>query len=129
MANIEILYSDVNMRAGSNPAELVFNEKSVEQNILSIFETQVGSKWFRPTIGSNISRYLFEPIDMITAERIRFDMAQTLQDNGEFRVRFTLIEVLPDVLNEQYYVNIEYEAPELDQRKYTFQFNLSRGFS
>jgi phage baseplate assembly protein W len=129
MANIDVIYSDINLAAGQDPAELVINADSINQNIASIFETPVGSKWFRPTIGSNVNRHLFEPIDDITASKIKYSMEQALGENGESRIVFTDVTVKPDPRNAQYFVNIYYRAPELEAREYNFQFNLSRGFS
>lgn len=129
MANVEVIYSDVNLTAGLEPNELVFNAESVNQNIASIFDTPLRSKWHRPRIGSDVNRYLFEPIDDITSERIKYAMERALEDNYERRVVFTRIDVLPDPANDQYFVNIQYRAPELEAREFTFQFNLSRGYS
>ena len=119
------LFSDINFRVNSTPEELVVDAESINQNILSIFETPVGSKWFRPTIGSLVAKYLFEPIDGITAERLRSEMLHTLETNGEFRVKFDDIEVVPDPAHEQYYVRISYSSPALNN-KYSFDFNLFR---
>ena len=125
---IEVVYSDVNLLAGVEPDELVFNDRALNQNIAAILDTPIGSKWFRPRIGSNLNRHLFEPIDEITAEKIRRDLASALEANYERRLVFTRIEVIPDPQNEQYFVSLEYTAPELESRMFTFQFNYSRGF-
>lgn len=129
MANVEVVYSDINLSAGLEPSELVFNSDSVNQNIASIFDTPKLSKWHRPQIGSDVNRFLFEPIDDITSDRIKYAMERALEENFETRVIFTLIEVIPDPGNDQYYVNVQYRAPMLEAREFTFQFNLSRGFN
>lgn len=128
MANIEVLYSDININAGLTPAELVRNQDSLNQNIATIFDTPKKSRWFRPRIGSDVGRYLFDPIDEVTANRIQFDMEKALVENGEQRLVFDQVVVIPDPQNEQYFVSIAYRAPELEARQFTFQFNLSRGF-
>lgn len=128
MANITVLYSDVNLMAGVEPNELVLNSSSVNQNIANIFDTPRKSKWFRPRIGSDVNRHLFEPIDDITASKIKYSMTRALDDNFERRVIFTDITVIPDPANDQYFVSIRYRAPELEAQEVTFQFNLSRGF-
>lgn len=128
MANIEVIYSDVNLAAGIEPRELVVNSDSINQNIANIFDTPKKSKWHRPRVGSDINRHLFEPIDDLTAERIKYDMARALDENGEHRLIINQVIVLPDPENAQYYVEIRYSAPELEAREFSFQFNLSRGF-
>lgn len=128
MSKFDVVYSDVNFVAGVEPSEIVTNEQAINQNIAMIFDTPYKSKWYRPRIGSNIHKYLFEPIDQTTADRIRFDMLQALSENGEWRVVFDAVLVLPDPENEQYFVMIRYRAPDLEDRQYTFQFNLVRGY-
>jgi len=129
MANIEVLYSDINLSAGQEPSEIVTNGDAINQNIAAIFETPKGSKWFRPTVGSDVNRHLFEPIDDITASKLKYSMERALEENGEYRIIFSSISVIADPTNAQYYVKIMYRAPELEERDYNFQFNLSRGFS
>lgn len=129
MANIDVIYSDINLYAGKVPSELVLNADSLNQNIACIFETPKKSRWFRPRLGSEVNKHLFEPIDSVTASRIQYDMERALADNGEMRLIFDQIVVLPDPQNEQYFVDIRYRAPSLEAQQFTFQFNLSRGFS
>lgn len=119
-------FSDVNFMAGAQPTELVFDSDSINQNIAAILDTPKGSKWFRPEIGSNVHRYLFEPIDDITSDRIRSEIESALSENGETRVVFQQVDVLPDPQNEQYYVNIQYRVPALEDREFSYQFNLQR---
>lgn len=126
MASFEVIFSDVNLRAGLDPKELVTNAESLNQNIEQIFETPYESKWFRPEIGSNIQKYLFEPIDDITSDRLRSEMQVALNANGEGRMVFTEITVIPDAPNEQYFVRLVYDAPALSARNISFTFNLKR---
>ena len=121
--SVKATYSDINFRVLDKPEELVIDAESINQNILAIFQTPIGSKWFRPKIGSNVEKYLFEPIDETTSRNIRDEMISTLEDNSEFRVQFDEVLVIPDPSNAQYYVKITYSVPTLDN-KYTFNFNL-----
>lgn len=121
------IYSDINFRVSVQPKQIVTDADAVNQNIAAIFDTPVRSKWFRPRIGSNINSYLFEPIDDITADNIRREMEIALESNGEFRVIFNTVQVIPDPDNQQYYVEISYTAPELEKQNQTFKFNLQRG--
>jgi phage baseplate assembly protein W len=120
-------YSDINLWAGtvSNNA-LVFDEKSVEQNIMMILMTPLRSGWFDPGIGSNILTYLFDPIDDLTAMKIKREITTVLPRNGETRVVFTSVEVMADIDNQNYYIRIGYQAPGLDYEKFSFDFTLSQ---
>ncbi len=123
----DVIYSDVSLFAGtSSDAELVFNEHSINQNILLIATTPRGSKWWRPEIGSNLHQYLFDPVDSITADNIQRELQFTLESNLESRVVFSKIEVLPDAINQNFYVNIEYRAARLGDKRISFEFTLGR---
>lgn len=121
------VYSDISVAAGTNDdQELVFDEHSINQNILMISQTPIGSKWWRPNIGSNLHQYLFDPVDDITADRIRRELQFVLEDNLERRVIFQKIEVLPDRANQSFYVNIVYVASRLEGKKVSFEFTLGK---
>lgn len=127
MAISNIVYSDVSLEAGtSNDAELVVNEHSINQNILLISQTPIGSKWWRPKIGSNLHQYLFDPVDEETADNIRRELKYALEGNLEFRVQFTKIEVLADKANQNFYVNVEYRVSQLEGKTVSFEFTLGK---
>jgi phage baseplate assembly protein W len=127
MAISNIIYSDISVNAGtSNDAELVFNEHSINQNILMITQTPKGSKWWRPNIGSNLHRYLYDPVDDITADNIQRELENVLKSNLEFRVNFTVIEVIADRSNQNFYVNIEYKVSQLEGKTVSFEFTLGK---
>lgn len=119
-------YSDINLFAGQTPTDIVTDEASVNQNILLILMTPIRSAWFDPTIGSNIPQYLFEPLDELTARKIQNEATRLLVRNGETRVQFTNVQVLVNYDTQDFYVKIEYIAPDLDSRKIVFDFNISK---
>lgn len=121
------IYKDVNFNLSILPVETVEDAAAINQNIAAIFDTPIGSKWFRPGIGCKVESLLFDPIDDITADAIKYEMEVALSNNGEFRVKFTSVTVMPDIPNQQYYVEIAYTAPELERQNQVFKFNLSRG--
>lgn len=120
------IYSDVNLWPGvvSNSA-LVFDEKAVEQNIMMLLMTPVKSAWFDPAIGTTIDTLLFDPVDDITSQKMRREIMTVLPRNGETRLVFTSVEVMPDPENNDFYIRIAYEVPGLDYKKFSFDFTLS----
>ena len=123
----EEIYSDVNLWAGVlSPYIMVINESAVNQNILVLCDTPVGSKWFRPKIGTAVLAYLFEPFDDQTATAIGIELESFLTINGENRVIIHKVEVIPDWNNMRYYVEINYSAPQLNLSKISFAFYLSK---
>lgn len=122
----EVVYSDVNVELGRTSSyELVYNEDAIKTSILSIIRTRRGSRPFRRNFGSGILDMLFDPIDNVTAMRIRTYLQEDIGAN-EPRLVLSLIEVLPDYDNQTYFVNIEGSIPRLENRKFDFTFNLKR---
>lgn len=123
----EEIYSDVNMWAGTlAPYIIVINESAVNQNLLVLCDTPVGSKWFRPRIGTAIMAYLFEPFDDKTASAIAIELKGMLRGNGETRVVIHKVDVVPDWNNARYYVEITYSVPSLNMSRVSFAFYLSK---
>lgn len=121
------LYSDVNLWLSPlAPYMVLIDEDAVNQNLLVLCDTPVGSKWFRPTIGSAILSYLFDPLDDVTASAIETELEQMLADNGERRIIITKVDVVPDYDNMRYYVEIRYDAPFLNASRISFRFYLQR---
>lgn len=120
-------YSDINLWAGVlSPYIILVDESAVNQNILVLCDTPVGSKWYRPRIGSTVLAYLFDPFDETTATAIEIELKAMLRDNGENRVIVHTVEVIPDWNNARYYVEIWYSAPGLNSSKISFKFYLSK---
>lgn len=122
-----ITFSDVNLGAGTiSPYELVSDIDAINQNIMLIAATPKRSKIFRPELGSNIVEYLFEPIDGQTANAIRVELLKALEENFEYRVVVVQMEVIPDIPNQSYYVDIDYRVPTLGKSIQDFQFILNK---
>jgi phage baseplate assembly protein W len=120
-------YSDINLFLGTSDKNLLVTDvNAVNQNIMMILDTPKQSKWWRPRIGSNISKFLFEPIDDLTATKIKTEIVQVLESNGEFRVKLNYVDVIPDYDNEQYYVEVGYNSTLLNQNNLSFAFNMAR---
>lgn len=121
------IYSDVNLWLGAeDPNTIVYDVDAVNQNILMIITTPVRSKWFRPRIGSNIPIYLFDPVDDITAQRIRSEILTLFPVNGEFRIIVENVIVIPVPDDQNFYVAMTYSSPYLDPSRVDFNFNLAR---
>jgi len=120
------IYSDINLR--QDPKTLVVDADSINQNITMILGVRKKTWWWGPEKGSFLSQYLFDPIDNITANKIKTEMINALTENGENRIVFKKINVIPDIENQQYYCEIYYDVPFLRLKGINFSFNLSRAF-
>lgn len=117
-------YSDINLQAGRLPNALVYEEDAINQNILLIIFTAIGSAWFDPGIGCIIPQLLFDPIDDLSAMKIQREIMTILPRHSETRVVVTSCVVLANPDAQDYYVDIGYTAPGLDGRKIHFVFNM-----
>ncbi len=126
LTKTNILYSDINLHVIENNQEtLVKQADAINQNILVILATNFNSKWWRPRLGSNIERYLFEPMDQDTADKIKSEIFSTLIDNGEFRVNIQGVTVVPNYEEQYYYVELHYDVPSLNAKDIKFVFSAA----
>lgn len=131
MANTDqdVVYSDVNIDLGTrSPYELLFNEQAVQRSIINIISTRRGSRPFRRAFGSNLLELVFDPLDDITAMRIQTQLQEEIL-RYEQRVVLEKVEVLPDYTADAFYVGITGWMPELENRRFEFNFNLQRNAS
>ncbi len=127
--NGEVIYSDVNIALGGRSNyELVLNENAVQQSIINIITTRKGSRPFRRDFGSNLMDLVFDPLDEVTARRMRNQLLNEIAAQ-EPRVVIEDVEVVPDYDNDQYYVNISGWMPQLENARIDFNFNMRRNIS
>lgn len=95
------VYRDLNRRAGLDGAPVLLDdEDAVLNSVICLFGTERGEREFLPEYGSNISGFLFDPIDPATASKIRFGLIIALE-RWEPRVEIDQSRtlVIPDPLN------------------------------
>ena len=127
--NGEVIYSDVNIALGGRSNyELVLNENAVQQSIINIITTRKGSRPFRRDFGSNLMDLVFDPLDEVTARRMRNQLLNEIAAQ-EPRVVIEDVGVVPDYDNDQYYVNISGWMPQLENARIDFNFNMRRNIS
>lgn len=121
-----VTFSDVNLAYDSTHGSsygLVYDEQSLNNAIISILSTKVGSRVFRRTFGSNVLNFLFDPISDSTATSIKFEIISAIGD-WEPRVKLIYTSVVPDYENQMYYVELGYLIPALNNMQTSFNFNL-----
>lgn len=122
------VYSDLNAYYGQDVASnysLVYNENVLNQGILSILTTRRGSRIFNRDFGSILMDLLFDPVDEVGSLRIKTEILSALR-TWEPRVDVESVIVLPDIANQQYYVELHYKVPTLNGKQVEFTFNLSQ---
>jgi phage baseplate assembly protein W len=88
------LYSDLNYIKPSI-GDRVYDIDSVFQSIFSIIGTKKGERVFRPTFGMNLTSYLFEPCDEITARSILYDISNTMEQEPRVSFNTSKSSVIP----------------------------------
>src|SRR5688572_20243496 len=90
-------YSDFSMNLDRSPITgsllKLRNEDAVKQSIKNLILTNLGERFYRPNIGSNIQAGLFEMVDEINADTIQQSIFLTLR-NHEPRAENVEVRVL-----------------------------------
>lgn len=83
------------------------DEFAVINSIKNLVLTQHYEKPFRPDIGSNVTKLLFENMDSITASALEREIQQVIE-NFEPRVRVSDVKVSADFDNNGFSVGMEF---------------------
>jgi phage baseplate assembly protein W len=76
-------------------------------SVKNLLYTNHYERLFKPQIGSNIRRLLFEPLDAITATSLSDEILYTI-NSFETRMKVEGVEVVPDYENSRYDVGITF---------------------
>ena len=109
--NIIAGYSDLDLNFTIHPVKKDINrytnETAVVNSIKNLILTNHYERPFRPDIGSNVRRLLFENMDTITATTLEKEIAQTIK-NYEPRANISRLNVSPDYDNNGFNVYMEF---------------------
>jgi len=121
-------FKDVAINLVRNPftddVSIVANDNSIKQAIKNLIMTAPGEKPFQPLIGSNVSQLLFEPLDGFTADSVKDEIINTI-NQYEPRVKLTEVVVTPIYEGNKLNVSIEYQVVGLPIVE-TIEFILQR---
>lgn len=121
-----ILFSDVNVDVLlDGPSELVFNEVAVQKSINTLFTTPLSSRPFRRRFGTTVQNMLMEPIDQTTATQLGVILRNGIE-TWEPRISNVAVQVLPDIANACYFVDVLYTIPSLNGKMLSYSFNIAK---
>ena len=107
------LYSDLNIALPIHPTlndiTPLRDIDAVKNSVKNLLMTNQFEKPFHPEIGSNITGYLFEPIDQITAVALKGEIKRVLEE-FEPRINVTRVQCFPDIDNNRYEVTIGFNV-------------------
>lgn len=111
MSLIARKYSDFDLDFGVHPVtkdlSKKLNENSIAQSIRNLLLTSHYERPFNPDLGSNLKKFLFEPMDNITTSLIQDAILFTLR-NYEPRVDVQQVLATPNFEDNRYDVTIKF---------------------
>ncbi len=96
---------DVNSALGLNgKPELLTEAQAIYGSLYNLFMCQIGTRGWQPTYGSDLPKLLWEPIDEMTAQRIRIAILTAVK---EWEPRIELLPGLSRITPN--YVHVGYD--------------------
>jgi phage baseplate assembly protein W len=124
-----LTFRDVNITFKKHPVTddvLVSKDASaIKQAIVNLLLTNKGEKLFNPEYGSDIRKYLFEPLDYATAGLIANNIRYTIRQ-FEPRISVLSLEAIPNFDDNGFDIEMTYEIRGTNQPPTTVEFFLSR---
>ena len=101
-------------------------DAAVKQAVLNLLLTNKGEKVYDSEYGSDIRRYLFEPLDFGTAGTIKDEIVRTLR-NYEPRVSIDECVVEPNIASNGFDVRLDFQVlSRADVPPISIEFFLNR---
>lgn len=110
--------------AFTDDVSVVKNDNAIKQSIKNLVLTNPGEKHFQPNVGSRVFNLLFEPLDAFTADAVKDEVINTI-NQYEPRVELTDVVVVPIDQGNKLSITIEYRIVGLPVVE-TIDFVLQR---
>lgn len=105
------LYSDLDFSftrtPGKNDIALSYDEMAVIRSVRYLLLTKNYERPFQSNIGSRINQLLFEPIDYLTAQSLKTEI-ENVVNNFEPRVKLIQVTIYEKQENNAYSVSLEF---------------------
>ena len=122
-------YRDINITFKKHPVtnDIVVSRdaSAIKQAIVNLLLTNKGERLMNPDYGSDIRRYLFEPLDYGTSALVKQNIVTTI---GRFEPRISVQEIVsrPDFENNGFEITMTYSIVGTSNPPVTVDFFLSR---
>jgi phage baseplate assembly protein W len=104
-------YKDLDLSFTAHPIKKDVNKHvddlAVINSVKNLILTNHYERLFRPEIGSNVSKMLFEPMDTISTNLLQREITQVLT-NYEPRIQLREVAVSPDYENNGYNIGMTF---------------------
>lgn len=111
MSLINRTFSDLDLDFTAHPVTKdvtkKVNEYAIASSIRNLLDTNHYERMFKPEIGSNLKKFLFEPIDNVTTSLIQDAIFETIK-NYEPRVTIQEVVAVPNYDQNRYDVRVSF---------------------
>lgn len=120
-------FKDISLSLQVNPLTYdlidIKNETAIARSVRNLVFTLPGEKFFNQTLGSNVTKSLFENIDDVSASIIKDEITNTIE-NYEPRVELIEVDVEPNYDNNEFNVTVRYYIVGIDALPQQLSFAL-----
>ena len=125
----QLSYRDINITFKKHPVtdDVVVSRdaSAIKQAIVNLLLTNKGERLMNPNYGSDIRRYLFEPLDYGTANQIKGNIRDTIE-RFEPRITVVRLKASPNYDDNGFDITMTYSVRGTDDSPVTVDFFLSR---
>lgn len=120
-------FKDLSMTFQYNPLNndliALKNANAIARSVRNLVLTQPGERFFNETLGSRVSKSLFENVDILSASIIKDEIRNTITS---YEPRVDLIDVLvfPNLEEGEFNVTIQYKIIGIDVQSQELSFVL-----
>ena len=122
-------FKDINITFKKHPVtnDLVVSKdaSAIKQSIVNLLMTNKGERVYQPEYGSDLRRFLFEPMDFATAAAIQSNIVSTIK-KFEPRIGVLSLEAAPNFDDNGFDVEMTYEIRGTDNPPVNVDFFLAR---
>ena len=106
---------------------VAIDASAIARSIRNLIMTVPGERPFNPTLGSSVSRLLFDPMDQMTSLNIQNEIEHTI-NTFEPRVELLGVLVTPNYDENEYDIVIKYKVIgiEVEAQQLSFALELTR---
>tara|TARA_R110002153_G_scaffold67909_4_gene180501 strand:+ start:1437 stop:1910 length:474 start_codon:yes stop_codon:yes gene_type:complete len=101
------------------------NFEAIKNSLINLITTFPGQKILNPEFGMNFGDLLFLPVSKVRATVIGETISNTVA-GFEPRIQVTFIEVVADIGNQEYELNIEITIPEFNNNPLNLKGRLNK---
>lgn len=116
--------AQLNRKEALKDVQASYDIEAIKNSISNAFLTTPGQKILNPTFGIDIRQYLFEPVDIYTAELIQNDI-ETELPKAEPRITVENVVVEGNEDEQEYKIDLQINVPSLGIRGLSIKSKLN----